>query len=739
MAFPFYRQPDHMDCGPTCLRMIAKYYGKNVTLGTLRELTETTREGSSFQGLCDAAETMGFRTMAVQVSYQDLVAEAPLPCIAFWNQQHFVVVYKIKKDKIYVADPAHGLLVYNAKEFISCWIGKDAHENTEDGILLLLEATPELQNYQDENPVKRNSLQFLWRYLFRYKQFMVQLSLGLLVGTVLQLVFPFLTQSIVDIGIQTQNLPFVYLVLAAQLMLFVGQISLEVIRSWILLHLSTRINISLLSDFFIKLMNLPIAFFDSKVTGDIFQRIRDHQRIEKLLTTTSLNVLFSMVNLVIFGGILAWYSGKIFAIFAISASLYIIWILLFLKRREDLDYKMFTQNSQEQSKTIELVSGMHEIKLHNAERRKRWGWEKLQAKIFKVRVKGLALEQVESVGGNFINELKNILISVFSAQLVIDGQITLGMMMSISYIIGQLNAPLSQMINFIHTYQDAKIALERLSEIHNKDNEENPESIKHEENMHKHDMVLKNVSFRYRGETELVLDDISLTIPAGKTTAIVGASGSGKTTLMKLLLKFYEPTKGEIKLGNTSLSKISHRLWRSISGVVMQDGFIFNESIAQNIAVGDEKLDKEKIKHAVEVANIQEFITDLPLGYNTKIGMDGVGISGGQKQRILIARAVYKNPDILFFDEATSALDANNEKVIMQHLEEFMKKRTAIVIAHRLSTVRHADQIIVLDKGKILEIGNHDSLIEAKGAYYRLVKNQLDLEKIGQHKVLETT
>lgn len=729
LVFPFYQQPDQMDCGPTCLRMLAKYYGREISLNKLRSISETTREGASLKNIADAAEKVGFRALGVKVSFQKLQEDAPLPCIVHWQQQHFVVVYKITKSKVYVADPAHGLIQYTHRDFIKNWIGDNANTETEQGIALLLEPTPRLNQKEEDDIEHKKGLSFLYQYIFRYKRFLVQLILGLLAGSLLQLIFPFLTQSIVDVGIQNQDINFIYLILIAQIFLFLGRTGIEIIRGWILLHLSTRINISLISDFFIKLMNLPIAYFDSKMTGDIMQRIADHQRIEHLLTSTSLNTLFSFFNLVIFGGVLAWYDLKIFAIFFIGSTMYFVWVLLFLKRRKDLDYKRFSQMSNEQSKVIELINGMQEIKLHNAEKQKRWSWEFLQARLFKISIKSLALEQTQSIGASFINELKNILISVFSAKLVIDGEITLGMMMAISYIIGQLNSPIQQLIVFVYSFQDAKIALERLSEIHNREDEETDKENKIHDIPIGRDFELHNVHFRYTGSTEEVVKGLDLVIPAQKLTAIVGSSGSGKTTLMKMLLKFYEPQLGEIKIGSTNLSSISQYAWRAKSGVVMQEGYIFNDTIANNIAVGEDTIDKRLLQHAVKIANIQDYIDQLPLGFNTKIGMEGVGMSTGQKQRLLIARAVYKNPEFIFFDEATSALDANNERVIMENLNTFFKGRTAVVIAHRLSTVKNADQIVVLEHGKILEKGTHEELVKLQGRYFDLVKNQLELGK----------
>ncbi|CAM1361366.1 ABC transporter ATP-binding protein [Tenacibaculum litopenaei] len=728
-SFPHYKQPDQKDCGSTCVKIIAKHYGKTISIQYLRELSETTREGSSLLGLSNASEKIGLRSLGVKINMHDLL-QAPLPCILHWNSKHYVVLYKIKKNVFFISDPAaHGVLKYSKEELLKHWIGNNATEQTEEGIALLIEPTPKFYDSDIEKDNQGFGFNFLSKYLFKYKRFLWQLVIGLVTASLLQLIFPFLTESIVDIGVKNQDIHFIYLVLFAQLALFIGRTAIEIIRSWILLHLSTRINISLVSDFFIKLMNLPIAFFDTRMTGDILQRINDHKRIEQMLTTSSLNVLFSMMNLLVFSFVLAYYNILLFGIFLTGSLLYFLWVVIFLKKRRDLDHKLFSEMSQEQSKVIELVNGMQEIKLHNAEKRKRWSWEFVQARLFKVSIETLALEQYQSVGSGFINELKNILITVLSAKLVIDGDITLGMMLSISYIVGQLNSPIAQLIEFVREVQDAKISLDRLSEIHNKEDEEQQDVEKTTNIPLNVDIKLSKVSFRYIGASQMILQDLDLTFPAKKVTAIVGVSGSGKTTLMKLLLKFYDPNNGQIKIGNHDLQNISQKTWRHQSGVVMQEGYIFNDTIANNIAVGEDYVDKKKLAHAVDVANIQEFIESLPLSYNTKIGMEGVGLSTGQKQRLLIARAVYKNPNFLFFDEATSALDANNEKVIMEKLNTFFEDKTVVVIAHRLSTVKNAHQIVVLDKGKIVEVGNHNTLIQKKGNYYHLVKNQLELGK----------
>jgi len=725
--FTNYKQADHKDCGPTCLKIIAKHYGKTIHIQELRDISETTREGSNLLFLSDAAEKIGFRTLGVKLNAERL-EEAPLPCILHWNKNHYVVLYKIKNGRYYISDPGFGLLEYNKQDFIKFWIGNNADDSTKEGIALLIDATPKFfQSDFDKEDSKGLGFGLLFQYVWRYKSFLVQLVIGLIASSLLQMIFPFLTQSIVDIGIQNQNIHFIYLILFAMLFIFAGITGLELIRSWILLHLSTRINISLISDFFIKLMNLPISFFDVRMTGDIMQRINDHRRIERILTTSSLNVLFSIINMIVLGGVLAYFNIQIFLVFFVGSVFYFGWITLFLKRREVLDYKRFAEVSQEQSKVMELINGMQEIKLHNAEKQKRWGWEYVQARLFRVSIKGLILEQTQTIGSSVINQLKNIFIIFLSAKLVIDGSITLGMMLAISAIVGSLNGPITQLIEFVRELQDAKISLARLSEIHDKEDETQQEIHQTNDVPYDADIDIKDLSYRYLGSDVPVLDNLSLKIPANKVTAIVGVSGSGKTTLMKLLLKFYEPEKGEINIGSSQLKNISQKAWRSNIGAVMQEGFIFSDTIANNIAFGVDKVNKERLVYAADVANIKEYINGLPLGYNTKIGAEGVGMSSGQKQRLLIARAVYKNPEILFFDEATSALDANNEKEIMRKLDLFFKDKTVVVIAHRLSTVMNADQIVVLDKGKIIEIGSHSALVEQKGNYFELVRNQLQL------------
>lgn len=726
-TFPHYTQVDNKDCGPTCIKIIAKHYGKDIDIENLRQLSETNRGGSNLLFLSEAAEKVGFHTLGVRLTITRL-KDATLPCILHWNSDHYVVLYKIKKARYYISDPAFGLLSYTKEELLKYWIGDNADEESIEGITLLMEPTPRFYESKFSiNGSKNFGFSLIFKYLIKYKSFVFQLLIGLLASSILQLIFPFLTQSVVDVGIKNQDINFIYLVLIAQLFLFIGRTSIDFIRSWILLHLSTRINISLISDFFIKLMNLPISFFDVRMTGDIMQRINDHQRIERILTTSSLNVLFSFFNIIVLSFVLAYYNLQIFGVFFVGSLLYFLWVILFLKKRKVLDYKRFSEVSQEQSKIIEMINGMQEIKLHNAERQKRWGWEYIQARLFKVSVKSLGLEQTQSIGSNFINELKNIIIIFLSAVLVIEQEITLGMMLAISSIVGNLNSPVVQIIGFIREAQDAKISISRLAEIHDKDDEIYLEENKIHDIQVNEKIIFSDVSFRYKGSDNNVLKNLNFTIAENKVTAIVGTSGSGKTTLMKLLLKFYEPQEGKIFLGSTPLFDIAQKTWRKNVGTVMQEGYIFNDTIANNIAIGVDKIDRNRLDYAVDIANIKDFVKGFPLGFNTKIGMEGVGMSTGQKQRILIARAVYKNPELLFFDEATSALDANNEKEIMNKLNTFFKNKTVVIIAHRLSTVMNADQIVVLENGKIIEKGNHKELISKKGNYYELVRNQLDL------------
>jgi ATP-binding cassette, subfamily B, bacterial len=723
---PFIKQQDSMDCGPTCLAMISRYYGKRISIQSLRDKTGIGKEGVNLLGISNAAEAIGYRTQAAQLTYGQVLNDAQLPCIVHWNQNHFVVLYKTGKNSFTIADPGKGIIKLPKQDFLQNWIS--THDDADPkGIVLLLEPT---SVFYEQEAYKNRGIGWglLTKYTLKYKAQIFQLFLGLLLGSVLQLIFPFLTQSIVDTGINTHNLSFIQLILIAQFTLFFARTVVEFIRSKILLFVSTHINLSILSDFWIKLMKLPLSFFDTKQTGDILQRINDHKRIESFITGSALQTIFSVFNLLTFSVVLLYYNTSIFYIFFTGSLLYFLWIKLFLKYRRKLDYKRFAALSKENCATMQLIQGMQEIKLNNAEHLKRWEWEGLQAAVFKLNFKSLSLSQYQQAGAFFINEGKNIFITYIVATLVLSGKLTLGEMLAVQYIIGQLNSPVEQLIQFTQQAQDAKISLERLNEIHQLEDEE-PNDKAFKNNLSgSQNIQLKNLNFTYAGAgNNPILKSINTVFPADKVTAIVGMSGSGKTTILKLIQKFYETYQGEIKIGDGSLKYVSPFYWRSITGSVMQDGFIFNDSIEKNIAISDENPDYKKLIHACKVANILEFIESMPLGFNTKIGAEGNGISAGQKQRILIARAVYKNPQFLFFDEATNALDANNEKAIMGNLQEFFKGRTVIVVAHRLSTVKDADKIIVLEDGEIIEEGSHNELTQKRGKYYELVKNQLEL------------
>lgn len=734
--FTLVRQRDAKDCGPSCLAMIVKHYGGSFNINSIRTDCALNREGVSLLGISKAAEELGFKSVGGRLSFSSLASEALLPCIVHWSQNHFVVVYKVKNQKkgdctIYVADPGKGLVSYTKEEFCEHWVSTKTN-GEEKGIVLLLEPTNQFYTQNDtETVLTQSRMAFLWSYLKKYKRFFTQLILGLLLGSLLQLIFPFLTQAVVDTGIGGKDIGFVWLVLMAEMMLLFSRTAIEFIRSKILLHISTRINISLISDFFIKLMKLPMNFFDTKQMGDLLQRIEDHRRVEQFLTSSSLSLLFSFFTFLVFGVVLVFYNLGVFAVFLFGTLLYAGWIVLFLEKRRLLDYKFFEQAGRNRNVTYQLIDGMQEIKLQGCEQRKRWEWEDVQADLFKVNLQALNLQQVQQAGSITINEVKNILITVLAATSVIQGNMTLGMMLAVQYIIGQLNSPVEQLIHFVYSWQDVSISLDRMNEIHTETNEENAERTRSsytEESTDGHSLAIKDLSFKYNiYSSKNILSDINLLIPNGKVTAIVGASGSGKTTLIKLLLGFYEPLSGSIQIGSANLSECNLGWWRSQCGAVMQEGYLFSDTIAKNIAISDDDPNIERIRHAARVANIADYVEALPLAYNTMIGQDGQGISQGQRQRILIARVIYKNPMFVFLDEATNALDANTEQAITDNLLDFYKGKTVIVVAHRLSTVRNADQIVVLNEGKIVELGTHEELIGKRGNYYGLIKNQLEL------------
>ena len=725
--FPLYEQHDSMLCGITCLRMVCKHFGVSYSAEFLSSLCREGREGISLLALSKGSTRLGLKNECGLVGITEI--QSILPCILHWNQNHFVVLYKVKKGKtFYIADPAKGLVKYNLEEFKKHWVSTQSGDE-EKGIAMFLEPTPEFyEKKMDEEPKEERSFKFLFGYIKQYRKYFGQIVLGLLVGSLLQLILPFLTQSIVDVGIKNQNIGFIWLILLGQLMLTISRTAIDFIRRWLLLHISLRINISLVSDFFIKLLKLPMSFFDTKLMGDLMQRMGDHNRVNSFLTQQTLSIVFSLFTFVVFSIVLLSYNWLVFAIFMLGSLLYGGWLALFLRRRKVLDYELFEQQAINNNKTYEFITSMQEIKLQDCEQRRRWEWEDVQADLFNVQMKSLKLQQTQEAGSIFINELKNIVITVVAATAVIHGQLTLGMMLAVQYIIGQLNSPVEQLMSFFYSVQDVRISLERINEIHRMDDENGKQGLETSVTDETKGIDMENINFKYDPHAlKTIIDDVSLTIPKGKVTAIVGASGSGKTTLIKLMLGYYPVLGGQITIGGTDVNTLNKKWWRRQCGVVMQDGVIFSESIARNIAVDDKEIDKQRLQTAAEIACIHNYVMGLPLKYNTKIGCDGVGLSQGQKQRILIARAVYKNPDYIFLDEATNSLDANNERMIVEHLDEFYKGKTVVIVAHRLSTVKNADQIVVLDKGKVVETGNHETLTAKRGAYYNLVKNQLEL------------
>ena len=724
--FDYSRKPVKWQVGN-----FSKYYRKRVSSAFLSKVVSVSKNGASLLAIYDVANKIGFHTIGGRVGIKTL-SSSLLPCILHWNQNHFVVLYKVwKGKKFYVADPGKGLVKYNLEEFKSHWISTRSN-GEEKGIAMFLEPTPAFYSHKEDSESEKDknprSFRFLFGYVKKYRRYFGQVVLGMIVGSLLQLVLPFLTQSIVDVGIKNQDIGFIWLILLGQLMLTFSRTAIDFIRRWLLLHISMRINISLVSDFFIKLLKLPMSFFDTKLMGDLMQRMNDHSRVNNFLTNQALSVTFAMLTFVVFTVVLFLYNRLIFVIFLIGSILYGAWMILFLRRRKVLDYELFEQQAINNNKTYEFITSMQEIKLQDCEQRRRWEWEDTQADLFGVQMKSLKLQQTQEAGSILINEVKNIVITVVAAAAVIHGQLTLGMMLAVQYIIGQLNSPVEQLMSFFYSLQDVKISLERINEIHRVDDENGKTGLKTSFADNSKGIDIESIMFKYDPHAlSKTLDDVTIHIPKGKVTAIVGASGSGKTTLVKLMLGYYPVLEGQINIGGTDINTLNKKWWRRQCGVVMQDGVIFSESIARNIAVDDGDIDKDRLLKAAQIACIHEYIMSLPLKYNTKIGRDGIGLSQGQKQRILIARAVYKNPDYIFLDEATNSLDANNERAIVENLDKFYRGKTVVIVAHRLSTVKKADQIVVIDHGKVVETGNHETLTAKHGAYYNLVKNQLEL------------
>lgn len=725
----FQRQHDSMQCGIACLAMICRHYGRRYSMETLSHYCFATTEGVSMLGISEAAQELGFRTVSGRTAADSLV-ETVLPCILHWNQNHFVVLHKVtgKGRKFHIADPGKGFIKYTKEEFERHWTVIQP-DGTGKGIAMFLEPTEAFHEKGkgiDEEEENR-SFGFLFNYFKEYRHTFLIIFLTLLAGSLLQMILPFLTQAIVDRGIKGKDVCLIWLILFGELMIVTGRTVADIIRRRLLLHVSMRINISLVSDFFIKLLKLPMPFFETKLMGDILQRMGDHSRVQSFLTDQVLNVMFTMLSFFVFGAVLFIYNGLIFTVFLLGSVIYGIWIAMFLERRKVLDYDLFEQQAINQNRTYQFITSMQEIKLQNCEQRRRQEWEDTQKNLFYVQMKALKLQQTQQAGSIFINELKNIFITVIAATAVINSSISLGTMLAVQYIVGQLNSPVEQLMGFIYSLQDVRISLERISEIHRSDNEDNGEDLMTSFAGRKA-IEFSGVNFKYDPHAlRNTLEDITLSIPKGKVTAIVGASGSGKTTIIKLMLGYYKVMSGTLSIGGRDIREYNLKWWRSHCGVVMQDGVIFSESIARNIAIDDGVPDIERMEQAARIACIHEYIMSLPLKYNTKIGRDGAGLSQGQKQRILIARAVYKNPEFIFLDEATNSLDTRNEREIVKNLDEFYGGRTVIVVAHRLSTVRKADSIIVLDKGRIVEQGTHDTLTAAKGTYYNLVRNQLEL------------
>ncbi len=726
MPYPFVRQYDAMDCGPACISMITQSFGRYFSLVTIRKKAFITREGVSFLGLKSAAESLGFKALGVKIPFSRLVENAPFPCIVHWKQNHFIVVNKIDKEMVWVSDPALGRLKLPVEDFLKGWVA-DINSAIPSGMALFLEPTEKLNEIPDD-PKPGKGFSFLIPYLKPYTKKIFILISGIVAGSLIQLIFPFLTQTIIDKGINNNDIKLIYLILFGQLALTLGRLLIELSRGWILLHLGTKLNIGIISDFLRKLMSLPIAYFDTKLNGDILQRIDDNNRVGNYLTSSSLAILFSLFNFLVFGVYLGLKSTSILLIFLGGTILYILYIRFFMSQREVLDNVRFRQMAEAGNKLINIVNGMQEIKLAGNEMKNRRDWESVQSDLHLTRAKGLKLSQFQAAGGTLIHEFTNIFITIISATYVINGTLSLGEMLAIQFITGQLNGPVSQAITFMRDTQDARISLERLAEIHAMESEEHEDVMSRSLIPAQNEIRLNNVSFRYEGPgSPWVIKDLSLVIPDGKVTAVVGESGSGKTTLLKLIMGFYKPVEGAISFGDVNLDNIKISALRKSIGVVMQEGYIFPDTIEANITSGFDEPDKERLLNAIMVSNLQSLLESLPSGLKTMVGDGGHGLSQGQKQRILIARVAYKQPAVLLLDEATSSLDATNEKAIVGNLGKFFKGRTVIIVAHRLSTVRNADMIVVLDKGVIAETGTHSDLVNLKGKYYSLIRDQLEL------------
>lgn len=725
MKIKCYRQLDNSDCGPACLSTVANYYGKEFSVSYLAKKCYKKRTGTSLLNLKDSAEELGFECAGINTTFKRLIELNSFPYIIHWNQSHYVVLCSIERDVFCVADPSKGLLNYKKEVFLKCWSGIK-NDETKTGIALVLRPT---RAFYEQEEVKEEAIKFksLFSYILPYKSYVLKIFFGLIIAGLISMALPFITQLVVDNGIQNKNLKFVTLLFFAQLMLIISQSFNNFVQNWLLLHITSRISVSLVSNFLDKLMKLRISFFDSKMIGDIIQRINDYERIEIFLTSSLISIITILVTFVIFGSVILKYSFVILLIFFIGSIIYVSWVLLLMKKRAVIDYMKFQETALNYSNIIQIINGIQDIKLNNCEKKKRWEWEKIQIKLHEVTMSGLKLSQTQQIGGNMIDHIKNILISFVSAGFVIDGDLSIGMFFAIQFTVGQLNVPLYQLVGLMQSWQDVKLSLKRINEIYGNEEEEN-DSVAEMNLVSGMDIKFDNVSFRYGGaNSTLVLNNISCVIPHNQVTAIVGASGSGKTTLLKLILGYYNPSEGEIMLDNESLAYINKGCWRGKCAIVMQESFIFSDTIKGNIGLSDDEPDMNRVIMASKIANIDSFVTSLPMGYETRIGAEGQSLSTGQKQRLLIARAVYKDANYIFLDEATNSLDATNEKGIMSNLNLHFRSKTVLIIAHRLSTVKKADNIIVLNNGRISEMGKHSNLIRKKGYYYTLVKDQLEL------------
>jgi len=731
--FPFEYQLDTMDCGPACLKIILKHFGKYYSLQILRDLCGITKEGVSLLDLSYGAEKTGLHTLAIKSSIVDLHKKVPMPCIIHWKNSHFIVVYKTSKTRVYVSDPAKGLLSYAYQEFVDGWY-KDGEDQ---GVILAVEPMANfMQRDLEEKTERKKTFENVLGYFTPYKKSLMTILGVMLIATILQAFLPFISKAVIDVGIQTRDVDFINIVLIANIVIIVSVTLSSAIRDWLLLHIAARINIALISDYLIKLMQLPVTFFENKMIGDILQRAQDHERIRSFILNNSLSVIFSSFTFIIFSIILLVFNQLIFYIFLAGSILYITWVLSFQHIRRKLDWEYFELISKNQSYWVETITCIQDIKINNYEKQKRWKWENIQAKLYHVNLRVLNINNAQNLGAQFIQSVSNLSITFFCAKAVINGEITFGVMISTQFIIGMLNGPLSQFISFIISAQYAKISFLRINEIHQlKDEEDSLTTNCLSVPKHK-SLTIKNLTFQYTPNAPIVLRNIYLTIPEGKITAIVGGSGSGKSTLLKILLRLYNPSYGDVMIGNLNISNISLREWRDCCGVVMQDGKIFNDTILTNIVLGDENIDYERLKDAVRIAHIAEEIEQMPQAYQTKIGEEGRGLSGGQKQRLLIARALYKNPSYLFLDEATNSLDAINEHKIIKALDQAFISRTVVVIAHRLSTIMNAHQIVVMNNGMIVEIGNHEELMNKKGHYYELASKQLGVVESIENQLL---